>query len=154
MNNMILVHFDHFRETFPFRVAEWFMSVIMIGWGLVLLHPEYDAAASSWADTLFGRVAPEVFGILCLVVGLIRFSALLINGLWWRTPFARLVTTFAANFLWVLIVFGLAASDTLSTGWAVYPVFVVIECYNAFRSADDSRKSWAVRKAARIGRTG
>jgi len=151
--SMILVHFDHFRETFPFRALEWLMAVFMIGWGFVLLHPSYDAGASAWADTLFASVSPTTFGQACLVVGLIRFAALLINGMWWRTPFARLVTTFAANFLWVVIVFGLAASDTLNTGWAMYPACVVAELYNAFRSADDSRKSWLARKAARLGRS-
>lgn len=150
---MILVHFDHFRETFPFRALEWLMAVVLIGWGLVLLHPDYAADQSTWANTLFAHVSAQLFGQACLVVGLIRFTALLINGLWWRTPFARLVTTFAANFLWVAIVFGLAASDTLNTGWAVYPAFVVAEFYNAFRSADDSRKSWLERKAARLGRS-
>ncbi len=151
---MILVHFEHFKETFPFRALEWLLAVIMIGWGLILLHPEFDAARSTWATGLFIQFSPDLFGRACLVVGLIRFTALLINGMWWRTPFARLVTTFAANLLWVCIVFGLVASDTLNTGWAIYPAFVVAEFYNAFRSADDSMKSWRARKAARLGRTG
>lgn len=150
---MILVHFDHFKETFPFRALEWLLAVFMIGWGLILLHPSYDFTLSNTWASLFVHVSPKLFGSACLAVGLIRFAALLINGLWWRTPFARLVTTFAANLLWVCIVFGLVASDTLNTGWAIYPACVVAELYNAFRSADDSRKSWAARKAARLGRS-
>lgn len=151
---MILVHFEHFKETFPFRALEWLLAVFMIGWGLILLHPDYNPAGTTWGSGLFVTIPHELFGRACLVVGLIRFTALLINGMWWRTPFARLITTFAANLLWVCIVFGLVSSDTLNTGWAIYPACVIAELYNAFRSADDSVKSWRSRKAARLGRTG
>lgn len=137
---MMLVHF---KETFPFRVAEWIMSVIMIGWGIVLFHPDFNAAASPWGSSLFGTVSPYIFGLSCLAVGLFRFMALTINGLWWRTPFIRLCMAFLANYLWVQICFGLLRGEGISTGFAVYPVFVAVEFYNAFRAADDSRKSWA-----------
>lgn len=150
---MMLVHF---KETFPFRVAEWIMAVIMIGWGLVLFHPDFDAAASPWAGTLFsGMFTRTTFGTACLVIGVSRFAALFVNGMWWRTPFIRLVMAFGANFLWLNIVFGLLAADNVNTGWPIYPVFVVVEIYNAFRAAHDSRISWtAVSGVMNRGRTG
>lgn len=153
MNPMMLVHF---KETFPFRVMEWTMAVLMIGWGLVLFHPAYDANAAPWGQTLFsGMFTRTSFGVACLTVGTLRFAALFVNGMWWRTPFIRLVMAFAANFLWLNIVFGLFAYDTVTTGWAVYPLFVVVELYNAFRAAHDSRLSWtAVSGVMSHGRSG
>lgn len=146
---MMLVHF---KETFPFRIAEWTMAVIMILWGVVLCNPSYDGAGSAWGGSLFGTVSPIMFGLACLGVGIFRFMALTVNGLWWRTPFIRLCMAFAANYLWVQICFSLLRGDTLDTRWAVYPVFVALEVYNAFRASDDSKKSWtAVRSGVRLG---
>ena len=145
---MMLVHF---KETFPFRVAEWFLTICLMSWGMVLINPAFVPAQHILGGTVFTFIDPALLALGCLIVGLFRFAALTINGLWWRTPSIRLAMAFLSNFFWVLIVLGVVASGRVSTGLAIYPWFVVLELYNSFRAAHDARLAWSAVKGSASG---
>lgn len=139
----------HFKDTFPFRVAEWFMAVVMITWAIVLFNPDFDAGrhASFGFAAVFDFTRPHQLGYMLLTFGFVRFLALLINGLWWRTPAIRLVMAFICNLFWVELTLSIITSGKVTTGLAVYPWFVVLEVYSAFRAAYDLRVSRRTHKA-------
>ena len=147
---MMLVHF---KDTFPFRVSEWFLSLVMGGWALVLLNPAFDPDQHALGGTLFQFVPYVALAYGCFVVSLLRFTALGINGFWWRTPFIRLGMAFLANFIWCLVTLGLIASGKMVTGLAVYPAFILLEFYNAFRAAHDARLSYSAARGSKGGRS-
>lgn len=134
---MIVVRF---QQTFPLRVSEWVMAVILVNIGFVLLlNPEIFALPQHSAMARWANV--YVWGWGCLLMGAVRFAVLVINGAWRASPHIRAVTAFLACFVWLEILLGLGASGVASIGLAVYPWFLVLDTYNVFRAASDAREA-------------
>jgi hypothetical protein len=144
---LLLKLVDGVRHHFPGRATEWLFAVIMINWGWILLLPHDTFSLSSSYGVLLTVAPEEVWGIGCLIVGLVRFIALVINGTFADSPYARrsphvrAVMSALSCFFWMQISlsFLVALGDKPpGTGIAVYPVILWFEVYCAFRAARDA----------------
>lgn len=136
----------------PSRAPEWALAVVLFNWGWVLLR-----SGSTFANPIYSQLAKwaseDVWGVACFSMGLLRLSALVINGTFHHrfrhSPHVRSVMAFWSCFFWFSITIGMLQVDLNSTGLAVYPVLLILDMYNAMRAARDARE---VDEAARHAR--
>lgn len=127
----------HIRAHLRPRLMEWMHSIMLVLWGSILLRPD-DTFGSSPAFVGLARIASEdVWAWTVIGVGLLRVTALLINGLWRPSYTVRAVTSFLSLFIWFTISLGLLASPHATTGLAIYPVLCLFECVNLYYSTLD-----------------
>lgn len=133
------------KEHFPARLPEWFMSGMLFMWGgYLVFHPEVftqpaTAQVMSGLAAMAGLLPPAaMWGLTAVVVGMIRGSALFINGAYTRTPLIRLITSFASAFVFTQVVIGLVKSGVANTGLPVYVGLVVLDIVSAYRAATDA----------------
>lgn len=130
------------QKTFPLRVTEWALALILFNWGVILsLHP-----GAFWARPYFSNlqaIAPQGWwAAVCLGLGIARLAALAVNGAWMPTPFIRAVTAFLTCWIWMQISFGLSRNELPSLGLATYPVFLLLDVYNVYRASADARVAY------------
>lgn len=134
------------RQHWPARKTEWIMAGWLGTWGVyVLLHPQLFTADSTrelWSGMT--AITSEItqypalaWGGAAFLTAVIRISALLVNGLYTRTPLIRLVTSFASMFIVTQVCVGLWKSGVSNTGLVVYPWLVVVDLLSTFRAAVD-----------------
>lgn len=130
-----------FHQTFPLRVAEWFLAMVAMVWGLIVAsNPGMFQENQSFRAML--NMAPQgVWGWTAATVGAIGLSALTVNGAWRSTPHIRAVCAFMRCLLWAHIITGLSGSGAPTTGLAVYPGMLILEVFNTFRAMADARAS-------------
>lgn len=133
------------KQHFPARWPEWFMAGMSFAWGVyVTLHPDLftnDATRQvlSGLALMAGNMPPAAFwGLTTVILGLIRASALFINGAFSRTPMIRLLMSFASAFVWTQVCIGLVKSGVPNTGLVVYAGLVVMDIVSAYRAATDT----------------
>lgn len=149
------------RKHFPARFPEWTNSGIMASWGAyVVLHPEIfeqpatRAVLSGLAElTWFGYPPASFWGLITLLVGVIRACALFINGAYSRTPMIRLATSAASAFVWAQIVIGLWKTGIPNVGLVVYSGLVVIDIVSAYRAGLDTAVAEGERRLSAGTRT-
>ena len=134
---MILVHsWESLQTTFPTRALEWFLTFALFNLGVIFwLTPDLFASNVGWAG-MANLADQSTWCAVCLIVGVARILALVINGLWWRSPLVRCVGAFISCFVWWQLSAGLIGNAGL--GAAVLPLCFVGDVYNAIRC---SRKS-------------
>lgn len=113
------------------------MQAIWVGLGL--LHP-YPAFEDSRALEVFAFIPEEIWGILILSIGILRFVSLVINGRRKRvTAWARIAGATLTCGLWFGLSLGLMSSGVISTWWGAWPVFAFVEFVNLYRASYDAR---------------
>lgn len=132
---------------FAARAAEWALAAVIFLWGWVLLlpHATFDLPAYH----IMRAMAPEtVWGFACVLIGVVRLGALVVNGTFANTaysrwsPHVRMGMSFLSVFFWYSVTMTfLTGSSPPGTGLAVYPVLLALEIYCTFRAARDSRNS-------------
>jgi len=140
------------KQHFPARISEWFNGAILSCWGsYLLLHP--NLFQEPGVGRIFSRMesmvwvdlnAESVWGLVALLVGLLRLVSLFINGAWSRTPLLRLLTAAISAFVWTQVAIGLFGVP--NTGLVVYPWLVVIDLVAAYRAGRDVALSEMARK--------
>lgn len=127
------------------RAIEWWSAGCMVSWGaFVLLVPTVFADNSVFQGLLL--FAPQqVWGFVALVVGILRLSALIVNGFWCRTPAVRWATSMVSCLVWFLITAALFNAP-INPGVVVYGWHVIADIYSAFRSASDAVEAAAQRR--------
>jgi hypothetical protein len=133
------------KRHFPARFPEWHNAGILTTWGAYLVvNPEImtsPATAALWTGltdmTPIGYSAAALWGMLALVVGLLRACALFINGAFTRTPMIRLAASFISAFIWTQVVIGLVKTGIPNTGLVVYSWLVVADLVSAYRASCD-----------------
>jgi hypothetical protein len=125
---------------FALRVADWFLSVILFNFGLVLLGP-----ADMFANPVFAglaRIADEhVWAIFCLSIASVRLAALVVNGTYPRfrwSPHIRATAATLTCFCWFNICLGFWLSETPTTGIAIYPYILLFDVYNTYLAAAEA----------------
>lgn len=137
---MIILKVDTLGDSLKFRLSEWGLSVIMLCFGFILLHP-YDTLAAPVYALMRSTASEMVWGWGCFILGATRLIVLIINGAWKRSPHFRAFAAFLSCFVWVQIALSLSVGGTLPTGIAVYSVFVIMDMVSAYRAAADARVS-------------
>lgn len=145
------------KTHFPARATEWIMSGVLFSWGYYwVTHPQLVTQPET-QEVFSGivRVAeyfgqpPVVMGVLALLTGFARASALFVNGAVTKTPLVRLLTAFLSAYLWTSICVGLWLSDVPNTGLVVYPWFVFADVVSGYRAGYDLVIAESVAKQAR-----
>lgn len=137
------------------RASEWALGFMLLIWGIQLLQPG-DLFAISPAYDILAEIMPEnVWGFACFLVGGSRLVALLINGTFADTaysrysPHVRAAMAVLSAFFWLNIAISVAVGRPGGTGMAIYPVLLLLDLYNAYRSSGDARQSDEDAKHAR-----
>lgn len=133
------------KAHFNARAVEWGMAGWAVSWGLmVMLNPEMFANPStaqqyhglwnlvSWT----GYYPPVVLGILFIIMGMTRGSALLINGFWRRTPLIRLITSAVSAFFITSLMVGVSQGEP-NLASVNYFFFFLADCMSAKRATED-----------------
>lgn len=130
---------EHFRA----RAPEWALSIMMIIWGVIVYAPGDTFTTPAWA--VMQLIASErTWGVCALLIGGLRLIALIMNGTFWQTwygrlsPHIRAVMAFLSCFVWLQISIGLAKSDAVSTGLAIYPLLLALDLYNGMSASHDA----------------
>lgn len=134
MNDMLIVEM---KKHFQLRAIEWWSASSMATWGIfVLLFPTmFKENPACHALLVF---APQhVWGLVATLAGGVRLVALLINGMWYRTPAVRWVCTMISIFVWFSITAAFTSSPIINTGVVVYGWHIFADMYSAYRSAVD-----------------
>lgn len=124
------------QSHFPNRVAEWFLSVALLNWGLILLGTSSDIFTVYNTYAGLARLATEfTWGILATSIGLLRLTALVINGTFYDTwysaysPHVRGMTSFFSCFFWTQIVLSHIVIIPLSPAIAIYATFLFMDVW-------------------------
>lgn len=139
---MLIVQLKHH---FPARWPEWFMSGVSFAWGVyVVFHPEIFVQPETQAlfagmARMAGSLPPAaLWGLSVVILGLVRASALFVNGAYTRTPAIRLCMSFASAFVWTQVFVGLIRSGVPNPSLVVYAGLVVLDIVSAYRAATDT----------------
>jgi hypothetical protein len=130
---------DHFAAAFFPRRSEWAGAALLILSGLILFwNPTLMASSRSNAFDLMEAIfRQETWAKLLFSFGLIRFTVLLINGAWRRSPHLRAITALLSCFIWMQVALSLSASFGLA--FAAYAVFLGLEFSNIIVASRDAR---------------
>jgi hypothetical protein len=122
------------------RLTEWLFACMMIGWGLWLLVPEWETFQSPQYVLLRSLASEPVWGVWSVAIGVIRVSALYINGAHRRTPLVRAICAGFGVVWWMVLSFLFFSTPSFSNppaAYAWYPIFIVFEFICVARSAKD-----------------
>ena len=135
------------QHHFPTRIAEWFLAVALLNWGLILLgYPTVFTTFPSYAGLAF--FANEyVWGIAAFIVGIGRLFALAINGTFSGTlysnysPHIRGFIAFLSCFFWSQIVMSYLLIFPLNPAIAIYSTLLMMDLWSMAASWSDAGKS-------------
>lgn len=130
----------------PSRALEWHCAWTAFAVSAVLFSPGSTFSTSA-AFASFAEVMSESsWATLIMIVALIRFAALIVNGHYHRTPIARALTAAAGSGLWAYLAVLFYQPDLggLSTGVGVYAVLSVSDGFSAWRSGRDAMIAWNI----------
>ena len=126
----------------PARASEWALALVLVNWGWTLLLPGSVFQTSAVFIEMARWASENQWGWACFAMGMIRFSALFVNGTFpsFRySPHIRSAMSFLACAFWFTISIGIFQANVPTTGLAVYPVLLLLDMYNAYRAAGDAR---------------
>lgn len=139
---------DHFAA----RVADWFLSAMMLSLGAVFW--KNAAMFDQWPQVFanMARVMPQhAWAVLCILVGAIRVNALFINGTFpqfrW-SPHLRFAMAVVSAVIWLQVALGLVLSGVIGLGQAFIPHLVLFDIFNAFLASSEAAEV----EKARYGR--
>lgn len=143
------------REHFPARASEWGFAglLIWLGWVFVSWPGIFDTSLSYGG---LARLADElVWGTVCIVVGVLRLAALIVNGTFADTwygrwsPHVRGACAFLSCIVWFPIWAGFVATERPLLIPGFVACIFLIDAYNIRRVwADAGRSDKAVADAA------
>lgn len=138
-------------EHFPQRVSEWVMTAAILGWSAVLAIDQSTFETSRSFTEIARYGDEEHWALICLIVGLLRLAALVVNGTFRQfrySPHLRGFASIAACIFWGQIALGVLVAWSTGgsgTGVVAYLTFMALEAWNLFRAWADVG---AARKAA------
>lgn len=134
-------------QHWPARKIEWLMAALTFLWGFYILqHPEVftQRQTSEILSNMVEMAAiyglkPETFwGWGAFSMGLIRATALFVNGAYVRTPIFRMIAAFGSMFIFTQVSIALYRSGVPNFGIVVYPWLVFADLLSAYRAAQDA----------------
>lgn len=138
------------KKHFQLRAIEWWSAAVMAGWGFwVLAFPtifELNPAMTGLAAIM----PQQVWGLVALGAGIIRLGALLINGMWYRTPTIRWSCSMLSVLIWFIMASVFFRSSVPNTGVIIYGGLMIADMYSAFRAASDFVEAEAQRKLKQL----
>lgn len=110
---------------------------IFLAPGDTLLFPHYHDLRQ-WVEVFPGN--ERTFGAIVMALGLLRWTALIINGYWRRTPAIRIAGCIVGSLWWtsLTLTFVFAPFQALPAALAWTIPAVAFECFSAVRAAIDA----------------
>lgn len=137
----------------PSRALEWHCAWTAFAFAAILFSPG-STFSTSPSFQAFAEVMSETsWATLVLVIALVRFAALIVNGHYHRTPILRALTAAAGAGLWayMAILFYRPEAGALGTGCGVYLVLAASDGFSAWRSGRDGMIAWLIWNEGRRG---
>jgi cytochrome b561 len=126
------------QHRFGPRMMEWFSGAVTTTFGLVLLAGDDLFSQPSWSGFRQILGSQERFGVIMLILGLLRLVALIVNGAKKKvTPQIRQIAAGFGLIIWFGVCAGFYSSGVISTWAAIYPWLVIAELTNIHRAAHD-----------------
>lgn len=139
------------KSHFEARSLEWFGAFYLTNWGqYVILHPGMFTDPRK-ADLFKGLTAfgdQPTWGLSVFTAGIIRLTALFINGRWGLTPWIRALTSFMSAGVWFMVSVGVFHTGW-NTGVAIYPVMLLADIFSVYRAMSDAAEANANRRLAK-----
>lgn len=155
-----LLHRHAASEKYPTRTVEYVLAGLIIVWSYSCLLPAPVMAGPVYAPMV--SFLPELWwGLIGIVLGLMRVAALIGNGHWAPAPGLRIIGAVTGAMFW-LALFGLYTQAVMmgATDFPMrrcYVVLILGEFYSCFRCGQDfiaMRVKRAGEKARRAGASG
>lgn len=137
------------KDHFEVRALEWGMSGWAVSWGLMVLlvpsmftNPQTKYMYSGMSDIVewTGFTPSVVIGLIFLITGLARGTALFINGLWRSTPIIRMASSAVSAFFITTLIVGVTQGPP-HTSAITYLWLFFADCLSAKRAAEDCLKA-------------
>lgn len=132
----------HFRT----RAMEWFMTLMLLLWGIGLIAIP-DIFQNPAYAVLSRALTAQTWGGVCLAFGLLRFTALFVNGTFKETlysrysPMVRAAFSFLSCGIWLTIALSFYASGVLGLAVGLYMLVLGFEVYCACLCAIDTDRA-------------
>jgi hypothetical protein len=131
---MIIVEMKkHFEQ----RAIEWWSAGSLASWGFMVLLVPGMFQLNPACHALLVFAPQHVWGLAAFMAGCLRLFALFVNGMWYRTPAVRWLTTMISIFIWFCITAAFASSPITNMGIVIYGWHIIADLYSAYRSATD-----------------
>ncbi len=127
------------------RSTEWMLACLLLAWGINVLRTEVFFDLPTYR--VMGAIMSESrWGMIAVIVGLVRMLGLAINGFWRRSPLIRFVGAVAGGMAWMSIAFLMYAATfetaaRLPAGYFFYMVFFVFEGWCVIATGYDIHKN-------------
>ena len=122
----------------PDRWLEWLCAGNIAWYGYKLTAPGVQwSNAEAWSFMLSTGLTETGWGWLCLLIGLLRILALIVNGTfagtWYSevSPWVRALTAAGGATFWFMVY--LSVSNANSSGSAIYQLPLILDLYCSLR---------------------
>lgn len=126
------------------RALEWLTSAVLLSFSMILLLPGNSFGPSSaWIGFVEFGLNEVSVAVPVMLLAILRMSALLINGMWRKSPVLRMVGAAFGAFCFGLITSIVAypyfegTTSVISTGIGVYSLLAVADIIAAYRAGAD-----------------
>lgn len=129
-------------HNFAIRVSDWFAASVMLSFGMLLLTCDVRLGHDRTFALLWQYAPPWVWGCICLLIGVGRIAALVVNGTFpsfrW-SPHIRMAMAAFSVFVWFQITLGLLVGNGGTTVIvAFFPNLFLFDLYNLFLAASEA----------------
>ena len=129
------------QDHFPLRITDWLLASILTTWGLAALAVDPVVWQLHINHELGEFASQDVWGSVTVALGMIRLTALFINGALRRSPHARAIGSFLTCFVWLQLTLGVFTAPMSTISAFVYPWLLIADFYNVFRASQDAKFS-------------
>jgi hypothetical protein len=138
------------KKHFELRAIEWWSAGLMFSWGFFVLLFPTTFQVNPACHALLEFAPQHIWGLAALMAGGLRLVALFVNGMWYRTPAVRWLTTMMSIFIWFCITAAFASSPIINMGVVLYGWLMAADLYSAYRSANDFIEAEAQRQLKKM----
>lgn len=126
---------------YPIRVTDWFLAAMLTNFGTILLAPGEIVDGGVIYQFLRSIMGEDVWGWICVVIGVSRLVALTVNGTFpafrW-SPHIRFICAVLSCLVWFQVALGVQLADETSDGLAIYRYLLLFDIYNSFLAASEA----------------
>lgn len=133
---MIVVRF---RETFRERMPEWVQATGMFLWGLMVLFSPGLFQSTVFFHPLLELVSQTGWGVLAVLVGIVRLSFLVINGAWRPSAHIRALGCVMGCLLWGSLLISALSLEWLTPTTSIYVMLLGLDLLSLWFSAGDAK---------------
>lgn len=135
---MIVARFHH---TFRERMPEWVLSVGMFLWGLMTLFSPGIFQAKAFFHPLLVFMGQPEWGVLALLIGLIRFGFLIINGAFRPSAHIRAIGCVLGSALWTALLMAALNLESLTPTTAIFAMLLFLDLISLWFTAGDAKRA-------------